>query len=330
MTLLDDHRVLIDGAGVWEAQDLGHFEVTGPDAGAFVNRIVTIDMSKVPPGRFAHALLLRDDGSILERVTVYRFADRVMLLVDTMNREVVWQHIVALKQGNVRLRDITNDVGLVAVRGPASLERVAIMLSPMPANPGDVINARLNTVGVFAARATSDGPEGVDLFCRVADRLTLCETLRNVGILPVGTGAWELLHTEWGIPHVGSGIDPTDTPVEAGLEHLVATDKGSSFPGEKAFKSRVRTGAIKQLIGFHVDGSRRPPIDALVRVGGFEVDRVRAVTWSPRIGVIGFTAVPTSATAPGTALSIESDGSYWHGEVRARPFVSRDTPWGKG
>jgi glycine dehydrogenase subunit 1 len=201
--------------------------------------------------------------------------------------------------------------------------RLEPALHPMPSEPGDVINARLGAVDVFAARSTRDGPDGVDLFCRTRDRQTLLDLLRSLGIEQVGESAWQMLHMEWGIAHVGTGIDPTDTPIEAGLEHLVAEGKGAPFPGESALAARRRTGALKRLVGFHVGGSRRPPVDAVVRIGGHEVDRVRAVSWSPRTGVIGFTAVPTSASAPGTTLSIEADDVTWAAEIVERPFVAR-------
>ena len=328
MSTLDEHRVLVEAAGAWGTDNLGQFEVTGLDAGALVNRIATVDISRLPPGRFAHALLLRDDASILERVTVYRFPDRVMLLVGAVNRVAAWEHIVARKRGTVRLRDISTDVGQVAVRGPATMSRLAIALAPMPSSAGDVVNARLGDVDVFAARATADGPDGVDLFCRERDRHKLLELMRSLGVLPVSDAAWSLLHMEWGVAHVGAGIDPGDTPIEADLEHLVAEGKGAPFPGEAALASRRHTGALKRLVGFRAAGSRRPPVDAVVRVGGHEADRVRAVTWSPRAGVIGFTAVPTTVAAPGTMLSIEADGEMWQAEVAERPFVSREQPWG--
>ena len=329
MTPLDEHRLLVDGAGAFVADGLGQFEVTGPDAGALINRLATVDISRLPAGRFAHALLLRDDASILERVTVYRFPDRVLLLLDASHRAQAWEYLVDRKRGNVRLRDISDDVGLIAVRGPLTLSILELAMRPVPAEPGDVINARLGEVDVFAARATRDGPEGVDLFCRVRDRDTLLELLRSLGVLPVSEAAWNLLHMEWGIAHLGTGIDDTDTPLEAALEHLVAEGKGAPFPGESAFAARRRTGAIKRLVGFRLAGSRRPPVGAIVRVGGHEVDRVRAVTWSPRVGVIGFTAVPTSASAPGTTLSIEGNGASWTAEIVERPFVSREHPWGR-
>lgn len=321
-TLLDEHRLLVEGAAAWAALGLGQFEVTGPDAHAWVNRIVTADIATLEPGHFVHSLLLRDDATILDRVTIYRFPDQIMLLVDAGYRETAWTHLVGRKRGNIRLRDISDDIGLTGVRGATAAAHLAPLLSPFPAEPSQVMSASLAGVNVFAARTTRDGPDGFDLFCRQRDSAALAETLARSGIPPVGADAWRMLRIEWGIPTVGVEIDADDTPVEAGLQHLVAEGKGAPFPGETALASRQRTGAMKRLIGFRVNGESMPPVGARVRVAGLMVDRVRSVVHSPRAGVIGMTAVPTTADVPGTALLIEAGDQHWTAEVVKRPFVA--------
>lgn len=320
----DEYRLLVEGAAFWAAGGLGQFEVTGPDAHAFVNRIVTADISLLVPGHFVHSLLLRDDASILDRCTVYRFPDRLMLLVDAGYRAAAWNHIVDRKRGNLRLRDISEDIALIGVRGATAAAQLAPLLAPFPAEPGEVTNARLAGVDVFAARTSRDGPDGFDLYCRSRDRASLESALVRGGVTAVGTEAWRLQRLEWGIPTVGVEIDADDTPVEAGLEHLVAEGKGAPFPGETALASRRRAGAIKRLIGFRIHGDDVPPVGASVRVAGLMVDRVRSVVKSPRAGVIGMTAVPTTADAPGTALLIEEGGRSWTAEIVRRPFVTRE------
>ncbi|MES2305589.1 MAG: hypothetical protein V4558_08780 [Gemmatimonadota bacterium] len=322
-TLLEEHRTLVTGAGSYTPAGLGQFEVTGVDAHAFVNRVATLDVSLLPPGRFAHALILRDDAAILDRVTVYRFPDRIMLLVDAQFRHPAWDYIVSRKRGNVRLRDISEDVGLVTVRGPASATRLQSLMDPIPMEPGDVETARFAGVDVFAGRATLDGPDGVDLFCRRRDRDSLESGLGHAGIYPVSREAWELLRLEWGVARVGIEIDSIDTPVEAGLESLVAEMKGAPFPGETALASRRRSGAMKRIVGFRVQGDDIPPVGARVTVAGLLIDRIRSVGRSPRVGIIGMTALPTSAGTPGTPLLFESGAQTWHGEVARRPFVNR-------
>ncbi|PKM06284.1 MAG: hypothetical protein CVV17_02385, partial [Gammaproteobacteria bacterium HGW-Gammaproteobacteria-7] len=231
----DEYRALTTDAAVWIADGFGQFEVTGPDAHAFVNRVTTADLSVLPPGRFAHALLLHDDASILGRVTIYRFPDRTMLLVDRAARTAAWNDIVARKRGNLRLRDISEDIGLAAVRGPRAVERLEAVLAPLPAQPGDVTNSRCGGVDVFAARASSDGADGVDLYCRRRDLPAVRATLEQQGIPVVSDAVWALHRLEWGSPAIGVEIDPDDTPVEAGLEALVVQGKGAPYPGEVAY-----------------------------------------------------------------------------------------------
>jgi aminomethyltransferase len=321
--LSDGYRALMSGAGSDAADGAGQFEVSGPDAHAYVNRVATADLSLLQPGRFVHSLLLRDDASILDRVTIYRFPERVMLVVGAAQREAVWEQLVARKRGNVRLRDISGDMAVAAVRGPATLTRLAPLLSPVPAEPGDVVNARLAGIDVFAGRATLDGAEGVDLYCRARDRASLQNMLLKAGVQPASDDDWRMHRLEWGIATIGVEIDPGDTPVEAGLERLVAEGKGAPFPGETALASRRRTGALKRLVGFHVAGDDPPPLASRVSVAGVMVDRVRVIGKSPRVGIIGMTAVPTSADAPGTGLSLRAGDQSWQAKVVNRPFVTR-------
>lgn len=320
----DEYQALTTDAAVWIADGFGQFEVTGPDAHAFVNRVTTADLSLLPPGRFVHALLLHDDASILGRVTIYRFPDRTMLLVDRAARTAAWNDIVARKRGNLRLRDISEDIGLAAVRGPHAAERLASELVPVPAHPGDVTNARCGGIDVFAARASNDGADGVDLYCRRRDLAGLSAVLERLGMRVVGDDVWALHRLEWGTPGVGVEIDPEDTPVEAGLDALVVQGKGAPYPGETAYAERRRTGALRRLVGFTVAGDVPPPVDAEVLVNDRVVDRVRSVGVSPRAGIIGMTAVPVGADAIGTPLVIRQGATEWPAVVAARPFVSRD------
>jgi glycine cleavage system aminomethyltransferase T len=259
-------------------------------------------------------------------VTVYRFDEMVMLLVNGTARTDAWQHLVRSKRGTVRLRDISDDVAVIAVRGPRTVSQLTPHLKPMPMSAGDVRFAHLAGVGVFAARTTIDGPDGFDLYTRGRDLPTLGDALSRLGIPMVSDAMWHVMRLERGIARFGIEIDPGDTPVEAGLEHLVAQGKGASFPGEAAFAERLRHGAMRRLVGFTVAGTEVPPVGAVVSAAGRAVDRVRSVDRSPRAGVIGMTAVPLGADTPGTALRISDNGREWQATVVATPFVSDAEP----
>lgn len=325
MTLAEEYESLTAAAAAWSPSAVGQFEVSGPDAHAWVNRVTTVDISALPPGRFAHALCLRSDASILARVTVNRLDDLIVLLVEEPVRDELWQYFVANKRGNIRLRDVSDEVAVMVIRGPAAADRVGHLLTPVPARPGDLATARLAGTGVFAARTTSDGPDGIDLYCRARDRAAVEASLAELAIPVVADATWEVARLEWGVARAGIEIDTDDTPVEAGLERLVATHKGASFPGEVAFAERVRTGALKKLVGFVVvDGADNiPSVGAPVAVNGRVVDRVRSVAASPRYGIIGMTAVPIGADAAGSELTIGDGAASLSARVATPPFTER-------
>jgi len=322
MTMDDAYRALTTTAAAYTTEDLGQFEISGPDAHAYVNRVTTVDISKVPPGRFAHALMLRDDATVMGRVTVYRFDDLVMLLVEGGFRTEAWDYLVARKRGNVRLRDISDSVAAIAVRGPAAAHKLATFLDPVPSRPGDLCRARLAGIGVFAARATDDGPDGVDLYCRSSDLAALRSALDRLVIPFVDDTTWQLVRLEWGVARIGIEVEAGDTPIEASLDHLVAQGKGAPFPGEVALDTRRRSGPLKRLVGFVVQGIIVPPVGAEVMVNDRAVDRVRSVARSPRAGIIGMTAVPQGADVTDTPLVLVADGTRFDAKVVHPPFVS--------
>ncbi len=319
------YDALTNGAAAWTSATLGQFEVSGADAHAFVNRVTTVDITAVPPGRFADALMLHDDASILGRVTIYRFADLVMLLVEGDFRAEAWSYLVARKRGTVRLRDISDDVAVVSVRGPASAARLGTLLEPVPQEPNDLLRARLGGVDVFAARAGQQGPDGVDLYCRARDLESLRGAIARLAIPFVDDATWQLVRLEWGVPRVGTEIQPEDTPIEAGLDGLVAQGKGAPFPGEQALDTRRRGGALKRLVGFKVSGHDVPPPGAEVQLAGRTVDRVRSSALSPRLGAIGITAVPSGSDVTGTPVRIVARDREWEGTLKRLPFVGRAT-----
>src|SRR6185312_1693081 len=98
---------------------MGEFEITGPDRNAFVNRITCNDVGALAPGAVQYSGILTPQGTFVDDCTVYRFDDKLMIVVNASNTAKAWEHIVAHKGGiNVRLKDISAEVGLLAVQGP--------------------------------------------------------------------------------------------------------------------------------------------------------------------------------------------------------------------
>src|SRR5207247_9872769 len=116
-----EHRAVREAMGIFDVSHMGEFEITGPDRNAFVQRVTCNDVGALEPGGAQYSALLTAQGTFADDCVVYRFDDRLMLVVNASNIAKDWEHIVAQKRGaNVRLRDISVETGLLAVQGPGA------------------------------------------------------------------------------------------------------------------------------------------------------------------------------------------------------------------
>src|SRR5256884_8788681 len=126
-----EHRAVREDVGVFDVSHMGEFEITGSDRNAFVQRVTCNDVGALKPGQAQYSGILTDQGTFVDDCLVYRFEDRLMLVVNAANIAPDWDHIVAQKRGaNVRLRDISDQTGLLAVEGPAA-ETLLAELTPV-------------------------------------------------------------------------------------------------------------------------------------------------------------------------------------------------------
>ena len=74
------------GCGLFDVGHMGQLDVRGPNATEALNRAVSADWSRVAPGRAAYALLLTEDGGVLDDVMGYHLEPGRWLVIDTPHR----------------------------------------------------------------------------------------------------------------------------------------------------------------------------------------------------------------------------------------------------
>src|SRR6266852_4809928 len=94
-----EHRAVREAVGIFDVSHMGEFEVTGPDRNAFVQRVTCNDVGALKPGQAQYSGILTKEGTFVDDCLVYRFADRLMLVVNAANIQKDWAHIVAQKRG---------------------------------------------------------------------------------------------------------------------------------------------------------------------------------------------------------------------------------------
>jgi len=326
-----EHKAVREGVGVFDVSHMGEFEVTGPDRNAFVQRVTCNDVGALKPGQAQYSAILTETGTFVDDCLVYRFEDKLMLVVNAANLHKDWDTIVDQKGGaNVRLRDISDETALIAVQGPKAealvgpLTTMAVAMLPYY----EFAQGKVAGVQCFLSRTGYTGEDGFELYARAEDAETLWHSLVGAGRgVPCGLGARDTLRLEAGLPLYGNDIDDTVTPYEAGLNFIVKLDKGAPFTGLNALKKQKLEGVKRRLVGFKVLEPK-----AVARHGhevlldGKQVDIVRSGTVTPSANVaIGTTYLPVDAAKPGTKFEIDIRGKRVPAEAVKLPFVPHRT-----
>lgn len=323
-----EHLAVRNGVGVFDVSHMGEFEFTGPDRNAWVNRLTCNDVGALADGQAQYSALLNEGGTFIDDCIVYRFDDKVMMVVNAANLEKDWQHVVASKVGvNARVKNISDEVALLAVQGPDSEQLVQSLTSEDLANVGyyHFTVGQVAGADCFIARTGYTGEDGFELYFRPKHADTMWHALVGEGRgEPIGLGARDTLRLEVGYPLYGSDIDDTTNPYEARLGWIVKLNKGAPFGGRHALQEIKAKGVTRKLVGFTTEKRVLPRHGYDVYLKDRKVDVVRSGGFSPSLGCgIGTTYLPTHSTDPGTVIELEARGKRSQAEVVKLPFYTQ-------
>ncbi|MFL5278992.1 MAG: glycine cleavage system aminomethyltransferase GcvT, partial [Myxococcales bacterium] len=238
-----------------------------------------------------------------------------------------WEHIVEQKGGiNVRLKDISSNVGLLSVQGPGAEP----LLQPLTRTRlSDIAYYHFTTGQVagaecFISRTGYTGEDGFELYCRERDTVKIWDALLAAGATPIGLGARDSLRTEMGYALYGNEIDDTITPLEAGLGWIVKLDK-PGFVGAEALRKQKAEGLRRKLVGFKLTGKGIARHGYPVLANGKRVGEVTSGTMSPVLKEpIGLAYVPAELSKEGTQFDVEIRGKPVAAQVVKTPFVTKE------
>src|SRR6478752_2495113 len=319
-----EHKSVREGVGMFDVSHMGEFWVTGDRAVDFVNYVTTNNVAALAVGQVHYTTILNDRGTIEDDALVYRFADRIMMVVNASNAAKDYAHIArhAAKFG-VTLTDASDETALLAVQGPKAAE----ILQGLTATDLSTIRYYHFVEGTVAGHAAIvsrtgyTGEDGFELYIPNESAVPLWEALLATGrVTPAGLGARDTLRLEMGMALYGNDIDDTTTPLEAGLAWLVKLNKGD-FVGRDALVAQKARGLPRRLVGFTMPERSFPRHGYPVFSDGAPSGEVRSGTMSPTLGIpIGTAYVPPGSAAEGSPLEIEIRGKRIPAVVQKPPF----------
>ncbi|HSC23668.1 MAG TPA: FAD-dependent oxidoreductase [Casimicrobiaceae bacterium] len=294
--VLDEQRACREEVVVFDQTSFSKFVLKGRDALAVLERLCA-NRIDVPVGRIVYTALLNERGGYESDVTVARLArDEFFILTGTAQttRDRAWIERHVRDGEHASLVDVTSAFSILSLMGPraeallASVSSTDVSKSALPFSTTRTID--VGYARARAARISYVGGPGYEL-CVATDQCAtlydaLWEEASRFGLRDAGYYTIDALRIEAGRRAWGTELSPDETPLEAGLAHAVAFDKGP-FIGREALLAQRERGIAKRLVPFTLDDPRvfawgGEPILA----DGCPIGEVTSAGYSGRLGRI--------------------------------------------
>jgi sarcosine oxidase subunit alpha len=286
-----------DGAAMLDASTLGKIEITGPDAGEFLDRIYINRWSTLAPGRCRYGVMCHDDGFVFDDGVGMRLGhDRFLISTTTGNAGTVLDWLEEWLQTewpdlDVFCTSLTEELVNATLVGPDSRVILAALAPSLDLADFPFMAMRGADVAGLPARVfriSFSGELSYEINVPADCGLTLWQRLAEAGATPYGTEAMHVLRAEKGYFMIGHETDGSVTPLDLGLDRMIAADR--DFLGKRSLsRGELARPDRKQLVGVVCDDPNilLPEGAALVaenRPGAAIVGHVTSSYFGPRIG----------------------------------------------
>jgi aminomethyltransferase len=330
--IIEEHRAVRTAAGLFDVSHMGEIEVVGPHAAATCQRLTTNDVRRLANGHVQYTLLCREDGGVVDDVTLYRVNDqRFFFCVNAGNiaKDLAW---IESQAGAAAVIDRSAATALIALQGPAAAGILGALTSLAVPELRSFRFARSEVAGIPAliSRTGYTGEDGFEIYVDGPRAVSLWTTLLDAGrgerLEPVGLGARDTLRLEAALPLYGHELDDQTSPLAAGLARFVQLD-GEDFIGRAALLHEQEQGTPRRLVGLAMRGPGIARQGYPVVHEGTTVGVVTSGTHAPTLGTaIALAYVASSLITPGTSVAVEVRGRAVPAEVVVMPFYRRPRP----
>ena len=302
-------------------------EISGPDATAFLDKVLTRKISDLQEGRGLYALACTPKGGIFMDGVVFKFSSNKYWYVQADGDFETW--LLAHTEGfDVSIKDPKSRV--LQIQGPLSMD---IMKELTDGKLDETLKYyrsgfyEIDNQRVYISRTGFTGELGYEIFCfgHETDHVSLWDKITSVGnkygMEFSSTRSITIRRIEAGILGNLTDIDTTITPFQAGLDSIVDLEK-DYFVGQKAL---LNSDKSTLLFGFKCS-EKTPSSGSVIIHNNEDVGYITAGVDSPTLKCgIGYVRFGEKGEWIGKKLKIKfRDGSISSGEVVELPFFDRE------
>jgi aminomethyltransferase len=342
-----EYNAIRNAAGLIDISPLFKYIVSGRDAAALVNRVITRDAERLETGQVMYTPWCDEHGVVLDDGTVARLGEqRFRWTAAEPNFRWIRQNAAGL---DVDIEDVSERVAALAIQGPTS---AAVLRAAAHADIDGlkyfrVTEGRVDGRAVEISRTGYTGDLGYEVWMAREDAGVVWDAIVRAGgpygLRPAGLLALDVARIEAGLLLLDVDFfsarkavtsSQRYTPYEMGLDRLVDLIK-PSFVGRSALLAQRRAGVPKRIVGLAIEWTDveelyqavgLPPLAVAtasrvavpVFAGSRQVGRMTSSTWSPVLKqMIGLATIESPFAGIDSHVEVEHTVDVVRHRVRA-------------
>lgn len=312
-------------AGLYDVTALNIINVSGADAAAVLDGLVSIDVHRLKPGSARLGAEVNEEGALVDDIMIIRdAADRFRVSHGSGKTK---EHLAKLAAGKRIEVQPDNDVHILSLQGPRSLD----ILKPHAS--GDLaglpyfhhMEAKLFGTPVVIGRGGYSGERGYEVYCKAADAVRMWDQIleagKPFGAMAASWTALDLTRVEAALLFFPFDMPEGDTtPWEVNMDWAVDLDKAGDYIGKAAVMKLRGRERVKQA-GLLCDADQAVEVGAKLYDGKREVGVVTTSSYSQFLmQSLAMVHLQPTHIAIGTRLTVRGSAGECAATVARTPF----------
>lgn len=329
-SVLKEAKATRQTCGIFDASHMGEIRVTGTNALAFLQRILSNDLNRLRENHLQYNLILNKDGGVIDDLMVYRFLNSFLCVVNASNKDNVFRWLASNNQENVEITDESDDTALISLQGPQAAKIIAKVLGEKQAQLAYMtfVTGKYKGREFLISRSGYTGEDGFELYVATKEAEMFWDSLvdngKELGLQLCGLGSRDILRIEAGYPLYGHELDLKINPYQAALDWAVKLNK--DFIAKEALTKLENYGVRERREGLVMIDKALPRQGYKIYSGNTCIGTISSGTYSPNLDkfiAMGFISIEWSNQD--NALEVDVRGKRYRAEIVSYPFVETRT-----
>ncbi len=308
----EEYWTVKKAVGLTDLSHLGRLTIRGKDRTAFLNGLLTNDISKLEEGSGIHSALLNTKARVLADLYLYNLDDGLVVDTgDSQSRRIKATLDQFIITEDVQIEDSGENLLQLTLQGPQAAQVLKGVLS-VDLQGLHPLSHKAQGPALLIARDRT-GAGGYDIIVPRDETEAVWESLLlkggEFGLSAVGLRALDILRLEKGLPRYGVDVDENTIVLEAGFQDAISFTKGC-YMGQEVVARATHIGRVnKRLVQLRVDGTVSPLRGSKLKGDGKEAGFVTSAEFSPGMGkVVALGYAQREFAVEGRGLTVEAGG----------------------